>query len=102
MYFLVNLLIVYVWELPYIINKAPIPFQNKKCIQDSPDTYIPPNMYLFIYLNNFAEIRIGKRRERTFAEWLLHVKNCDLQIFFLFDLIITLGGKYYYSYLISE
>ena len=59
-------------------------------------------MYLFIYLNNFAEVRIGKSRERTFAEWLLHVRNCDLQIFFLFDLIITLGGKYYYSYLISE
>ena len=48
MYFLVKLLIVYVWELPYIINKVPIPFQNKKCLKGFPNTYIPPNMYLCI------------------------------------------------------
>ena len=91
MYFLVNLLIVYVWELPYIINKVPIPFQNKKCLKGFPNTYIPPNMYLFMYLNNFAEVRIGKSRDRTFAEWLLHVKNWDLQIFFFFDLIMEVN-----------
>lgn len=40
MYFLVYLLIVYVWELPYLINKVPISFQNKKDIKGFP--YIFP------------------------------------------------------------